>query len=72
MLLIRRVTAGVILLLLAGCVVQSLPPASSTNPLELPPAGLPNGVAAGDVTGALAGPVSPQQSVSSLDRRHGS
>src|SRR5215212_3072471 len=50
MLLIRRVTAVVILLLLAGCALQLLPPASSTNPLELPPAGLPNGVAAGDVT----------------------
>ena len=38
------------LLLIAGCAVRSLPAGQATSPAELPPAGLPNGVAAGDVT----------------------
>jgi phosphodiesterase/alkaline phosphatase D-like protein len=36
--------------LLAGCVVRTLPPALPADRAHVPPPGLPNGVAAGDVT----------------------
>src|SRR4051794_25116497 len=51
MIRIQRAAALVLtLLLLAGCAVRPLAPAASAGQPQLPPPGLPNGVAAGDVT----------------------